>query len=195
MKAFIVDEGVLLTKDNPEFARYAVVYDKNYGYYDENQYYLLSERDAIAQARQYVESGVENTYAIVSRTTLDDGLDPADCIVCFESYSASDVVYSVAKLDGQIVEGFVAVPEKIDWFAHICQRLIDGSGRSVRWDGDEMLLCRTESAADAIADLVEQLYRSQGEEVTINTGYYDPEEDKRCGTVDDYTGWWYVKMG
>lgn len=31
MKALIVDEGVLLMKDNPEFARYAVVYDKNRG--------------------------------------------------------------------------------------------------------------------------------------------------------------------
>lgn len=195
MNAFIVDEGILLTKRPPEFARYAGVYDKNYGYYDENQYYLLSEQDAIAQARQYVESGVENTYAIVSRTTLDDGVDPADCIVCFEDYSASDVVYSVAKLDGQIVEGFVAVPEKIDWFAHICQRLSDDPGLSVRWDGDEMMLCRTESAANAIADLFEQLYRSQGEEVVINTGFYDPEEDKRDGTVDDYTGWWYVKIG
>lgn len=112
MKAFIVDEGVLLTKDNPEFARYAVVYDKNYGYYDENQYYLLSERDAIAQARRYVEGSVNNTYAIVSKTTLDDGVDPDDCIVCFEDYSTSDVVYSVAKLNGQIVEGFVAAPKK-----------------------------------------------------------------------------------
>lgn len=194
MNALIVDEGVLLTKENPEFSRYAVVYDKNYGYYDENQYYILSEQDAIAQARQYVESGVENTYAIVSKTILDDGVDPADCIVCFEDYSASDVVYSVAKLDGQIVEGFVAVPEKTDWFEHICQRLIDSTGRSVRWDGDEMMLCRTESAADAIADLLEQLYRSQGEEVVINTGFYEPEEDKRYGTVDDYTGWWYVKI-
>ena len=39
------------------------------------------------------------------------------------------------------------------------------------------------------------LYRTQGEEVEINTGYYDPEEDERNNEVDRYTGWWYVNIG
>ena len=26
----------------------------------------------------------------------------------------------------------------------------------------------------------------------VNTGYYDPEEDKRNNEVDKFTGWYYV---
>lgn len=33
-----------------------------------------------------------------------------------------------------------------------------------------------------------------GEEILINTGYYDPEEDKRNGEEDRYTGWYYVNI-
>lgn len=60
---------------------------------------------------------------------------------------------------------------------------------------DDEILCRTESAADALSDMLFQLYKSQDEDVLINTGYYDPEEDKRNGEEDRYTGWWYVNIG
>lgn len=26
----------------------------------------------------------------------------------------------------------------------------------------------------------------------VNTGYYDPEEDKRNNEIDKFTGWYYV---
>ena len=42
--------------------------------------------------------------------------------------------------------------------------------------------------------LLELLYRKDGEEILINTGYYDPEEDKRNGEEDRYTGWYYVNV-
>lgn len=85
--------------------------------------------------------------------------------------------------------------EKINWFEEIAGRLRDYSEGDI-WvaEGCE-ILCRTESAADAIADMLEQLYRSQDEEILINTGYYDPEEDKRSNEEDRYTGWWYVNIG
>lgn len=38
------------------------------------------------------------------------------------------------------------------------------------------------------------LYHGQREDVTINTGYYDPEEDERNHEVDRHTGWWYINM-
>lgn len=50
----------------------------------------------------------------------------------------------------------------------------------------------SEEAANAVADLIEAFYRSQGEEISVNTGYYDPEEDKRNGEETEHTGWWYV---
>lgn len=37
MKVYLVDVGVLLSKEHEEFEKYAIVYDKRYGYYDEDQ--------------------------------------------------------------------------------------------------------------------------------------------------------------
>ena len=31
-------------------------------------------------------------------------------------------------------------------------------------------------------------------DVKTHAGYYDPEEDKRNGEEDRYTGWWYVNI-
>lgn len=84
--------------------------------------------------------------------------------------------------------------EKKDWFELIADNLRDYSDGDILSSGDEILV-KTESAADAIADMLEALYKAQGEEVLINTGYYDPVEDERNGEVDKYTGWWYVTIG
>lgn len=105
--SYLVDEGVLLTKEDEEFESYSSIYDKKYGYYDEGQYYVKREEDAIAAAKAYVENGVDHTYAVVSKTVLPDDFDYYDQCVEDETYLAEDVIYSVAKIDGKIVEGFV----------------------------------------------------------------------------------------
>jgi len=81
----------------------------------------------------------------------------------------------------------------IDWMSIICEVLPDYSEGKIWSDGSEILV-KTESAADTVADLIESLYRLQGEEVLVNTGYYDPEEDKRNNEEDRYTGWWYINI-
>lgn len=81
--------------------------------------------------------------------------------------------------------------ERFDWFQLISDRLRDFSEGGVWSDGTE-ILCKTESAADAVADLLRQLYAAQDEDVTVLTGHYDPEEDERNDEQDRYTGWWYV---
>lgn len=83
---------------------------------------------------------------------------------------------------------------KINWFDRIAKCLKHFIVANVWSDGDE-ILCKTESAADAIADIIEALYLDQGDDILINTGYYDPAEDKKYGEEDDYTGWWYVNIG
>lgn len=80
-----------------------------------------------------------------------------------------------------------------NWFSEIADRLRDHPEGDVWSVGDE-LLCKTESAANMLADMIEQLYRSQGEEVVVNTGFYDPETGKRNGEEDRFTGWWYVNI-
>lgn len=80
---------------------------------------------------------------------------------------------------------------KIDWFNMIAARLADDSEEKIWSCGDE-ILCKTENAADTLADLLECLYRAQGEEMIVITGYYDPVEDARHNETDRHTGWWYV---
>ena len=59
----------------------------------------------------------------------------------------------------------------------------------IHFVGDE-LLCRTETQAEGIADLFEDLGFPD-----VVTGYYDPKEDKQNYEVDEYTGWYYVNWG
>ena len=55
------------------------------------------------------------------------------------------------------------------------------------WTDGEEILCKTEEQAEAVADFLEDLGFD-----CLNTGYYDPVEDKREGCVDDHTGYWYI---
>ena len=81
--------------------------------------------------------------------------------------------------------------DKRDWFGEITSNLRDYSDGEVWSNGDE-ILCRTESIARGIEDLLFQLYSSHGEMPTICSGYYDPAEDRAHHTEDRHTGWWYV---
>lgn len=81
--------------------------------------------------------------------------------------------------------------KQFNWFEEICYGLPEEPDGALWSTGDE-ILCRTEEAANAIANLIESMYKAQGEDVLTITGYYDPEEDERNGEVDRYTGWWYV---
>ena len=53
--------------------------------------------------------------------------------------------------------------------------------------GDHEFLFDTEEKADAMADIIELAGAEYG-----RTGYYNPEEDKREGCVDEFTGKWYA---
>ena len=108
MKVYLVDEGILLTKENKEFDAYAIVYDKKYGYYDTAQYYVKNKTDAIKCAKAYVEENGENTYAIVSNTGVRSDFDFENGYVEGETYFAENVIYSVAKINGEIVENFMS---------------------------------------------------------------------------------------
>lgn len=84
--------------------------------------------------------------------------------------------------------------KKVNWIEKITERLRDfPEGEIWTQDGDE-ILCKTESAANAIADMLTTLYKTQGDENNVITGYYDPEEDEKNNEVDIRTGWWYVDI-
>lgn len=58
------------------------------------------------------------------------------------------------------------------------------------WSDGEEILCENEQLAENIADLIDAMYGEQ----TVNTGYYDPAEDKRNNEVDSHTGFFYVTV-
>lgn len=82
---------------------------------------------------------------------------------------------------------------RIDWMEMIVNALPNYPD-GIIWTDEDKILVKTESAANTIADLIEALYRTQGKDILVNTGYYDPEEDKRNNEEDRYTGWWYVNI-
>lgn len=84
--------------------------------------------------------------------------------------------------------------KKVNWIEKITERLRDfPEGEIWTQDGDE-ILCKTETAANVIADMFTTLYKTQGDEINVTTGYYDPEEDEKNNEVDVRTGWYYVDV-
>ena len=57
------------------------------------------------------------------------------------------------------------------------------------WTCGDEILCKSEAAADAIADLLEAMGYED-----VTTGYYDPVEDKSHNEVDRLTGWYWVSV-
>lgn len=82
---------------------------------------------------------------------------------------------------------------RIDWMEMIVNALPNYPD-GIIWTDEDEILVKTESAANTIIDLIEALYRTQGEDIFVNTGFYNPEEDKRNNEEDRYTGWWYVNI-
>lgn len=83
--------------------------------------------------------------------------------------------------------------KEINYIELFSEILPDYPEKMIWSDGIE-ILCKTEELAEMIADLLELLYRENGIDCKVNTGYYDPEEDKRNGEEDRYTGWYYVNI-
>ena len=107
---YLVDVGVLYTDKDEETESYFSVYDHQYGYYDENQFYVLDKNKAINFVNNYVNNGVDMTYGIVSKTEIAMDIDEEeieDLNVEGEDYLADDVVYSIAKINNKITEHFI----------------------------------------------------------------------------------------
>ena len=60
--------------------------------------------------------------------------------------------------------------QSVNWFELINERLRDYSEGDVWSNFCDEIMCKSESAASALADLLEQLYYSQDEDITVCTG-------------------------
>ena len=91
---YYIEMGVLvMSNEDPElFNQYHNVFNKKYGFFDEDRYSVSVLEEAKADAFEYVKNGVEKTYAIITEGN---------------GYDMEDVVFSIAKLNGNLVENFL----------------------------------------------------------------------------------------
>lgn len=106
-----LEVGILLTdKSNKEYDFYSKVYGGKYGFYNENNiaYREADVKEAIEYAKEYVKNGVDMTYAILTNQGLCEYDEPFDDGATENfTYEYSDIEYSIAKINGTIVEGFI----------------------------------------------------------------------------------------
>lgn len=56
------------------------------------------------------------------------------------------------------------------------------------WTDGDTILCSSEELANAMANMIENLYEMNGQGCLCVTGLFDDSEQ------DKYTGWWYVEL-
>lgn len=111
---YMLDTGILLAEYHPEYNSHNKVYDRLNGYYAEYQCYVADINNAIEHAKKYVTDSVDRAYAVVSKTNgFDTDIDIEETPVENEGYFLSDVVYSIAKIDGKIIENFVKKTKRL----------------------------------------------------------------------------------
>lgn len=106
---YLIDLGTLLPTDHPDYAKRTHVYDRQNSYSDKDQHYAVNLMNEVEKARAYVTNGTDNSYAVISRTIVKDTLTDDQIYnmhVNEETYLPEDVLFSIAKIDGEIKENF-----------------------------------------------------------------------------------------
>lgn len=119
-KVYKAEVGVLLAKDDIEYNDYSGVYGQKHSFYDENTAFFTELDSAKEYVKDYVESGVDYTYGVISDLKeLPEGEDIKiennyieDYIEVFGLdtdllYGKENVVYSVVKTKDGLVEDFL----------------------------------------------------------------------------------------
>lgn len=110
-EVYLLDFGVLVSMTEEDVGYYAYTYDGKYMYFDEWMGYSINFKDSIEAAKKYVADGVDNTYAVISITSRnfkDTNIEEIEHSAIFgEDYSLAGVQYSIAKINGEIVESFI----------------------------------------------------------------------------------------
>lgn len=98
-EVFRAEVGTLLTKSDPEYECYSIVYDKKNGYYDTNCGYYLSLSDAKKFIRYELPLNGINDYGIVTSDILNLTPDEIHAIKYNNEYdnwnawNEDDIVY------------------------------------------------------------------------------------------------------
>ena len=107
MDLICLEMGILLSKNHPDFDIFKA-YDYNYGYsYTDSIAYEKTEKEkAINFAKEYVKTGEDKSYAIITnQNSLKNINDPK--IVDDFIYDIKNIIYSITKINGKIFENFI----------------------------------------------------------------------------------------
>ena len=111
---YMLEVGVLLDESHPEFDSYNIVYDKLWGYYNENNIFFFEKEKAMNYADAYVSSGVDFTYAIIQKDTPDldeeeiKEVEESSYLYGWEHMLDNKILYAIYKDDkGKIHQNFV----------------------------------------------------------------------------------------
>lgn len=111
-KIYLVDCGHFLSKADKEYTCYDGVYDMKHAYVDEFQEYHENLETAQVVASMFVSSAEGERYGIVSESQLRDGESVETKSPKGEEYLPQNVVFSIARENGKIIENFVENQKK-----------------------------------------------------------------------------------
>lgn len=117
---YLVDEGTLLEKDDPEYGYYTS-YDEEYGYYDDEQYLTTDLEGAKRACMEYVAKNEGWAYGIITEQhvtdyqlsqiqqydqtqEVDDRVEPSRV---YPDYTPDSIVFSVCKKQGVVIQNFI----------------------------------------------------------------------------------------
>lgn len=118
-ESYFWETGVLLPEGHAEMDSYNIVWDYKHGYYNENYDLIKGDPKSLELLKEdllsEVKQGVDRTYAIIADNGTveyddeDDWEYAVDKILGgeFPNCKAKDVVWSVVKIDGKLIEDFV----------------------------------------------------------------------------------------
>ena len=121
MKIYLVDIGTIIMPEEYEFEQYATIYNKKYGYYDENQYYVTSLYKAMKEVMDYLNA--HGKYGVVTEQELPDSVLEDENVNSVEEvpvqdcdYSVEAIVFSAANRNGKINQNFVVNPTALSHY-------------------------------------------------------------------------------
>ena len=162
---------------------------------------LIKTRDNLAAKNSFDKERIQIFRDDMGTYSME--IDGKEWSSCLHGDEIEDQLYCIFKgmeimQKGDVMDGRI---EKVDSLIHQITELlpciydseVTDEYKATRFltspDGTEILSAE-ENEIETLANFFDQLYG----EGTVNTGYYDPEEDKRNGEVDAYTGLYYVTV-
>lgn len=116
-KAYQIEVGVLLKKDDPEYECYNKVWDYKQGYYNEDWGFYKKFEDAKKYIMDYVKNGCKSTYGIISKIELckeDYDICEEDTVWVNQEYDIENIIFSAYKNDkDEIIENFIDTKKNV----------------------------------------------------------------------------------